>query len=314
LTTKNNPFLYQTNHPNQIIMKKVLLTLSAGLFTAGMAAAQCTPNPAYVDSPFGLFPDSLEFLEVGPLAGVAFETQIDIKTFVDTVVPNPLGGNVNIKIDAFKILSITGQPAGFEWTAGGPTWTEADLTWLNGGAGGACASLTPVQGCMSITADAAAVSAAAPVSGFTNYPLVVSVDARIACSTPDISFLIPNGAWLSSVPENLGGGALQVNDYVLRVYAATGVADMLSTSRFDVGQSFPNPATGETVINFNTPTSSNVEVAIYSMLGVVVLSEVVSAEAGINEYRFDASKLSSGMYVYTMRNNGSTITKRMSVK
>ncbi len=295
-------------------MKKVLLTLSAGLFTAGIAMAQCTPNRAYDASPFGLFPDSLEFIEAGPLAGVAFETQIDIKTFVDTVVPNPLGGNVNIKIDAFKILSITGQPTGFNWTAGGTTWNEAQLTWFNGGAGGACASLTPVQGCMSITADAAAVSAAAPATGFTNYPLVVSVDARIACSTPDISFLIPNGAWLSSVPANLGGGPLLVDDYVLRVYAATGVADMLSTSRFDVGQSFPNPATGETIINFNTPTSSNVEIAIYNMLGVVVLSEVVSSEAGINEYRFDASKLSSGMYVYTMRNNGSTITKRMSVK
>lgn len=295
-------------------MKKVLLTLTAGVLSVGMASAQCTPNPAYVDSPFGLFPDSLEFLEAGPLAGVDFQTQIDIKTFVDTVVPNPLGGNVNIKIDAFKILSITGQPAGFNWTAGGTTWNEAQLTWFNGGAGGPCANLTPVQGCMSITAAASAVSAAAPATGYTDYALVVSVDARIACSSPDISFLIPNGAWLSSVPANLGGGALQVDDYVLRVYASTGVADMLNTSRFDVGQSYPNPATGETIISFNTPTSSTVEVAVYNMLGVVVLSETISSEAGVNEFRFDASKLSSGMYVYTMRNNGATITKRMSVK
>ena len=297
-------------------MKKVLLTITSGVLSIGMASAQCTPLEAYADSTFGLWPDSVPFLEQGPLAGFDYTTQIDLKTFVDTVVPNPLGGNVNIKIDAFKILSITGQPAGFEWSADGPTWNQADLTWYNGGAGGPCNALTPVQGCMSIVADAASVSAAAPTNGdaFDDYELIVSVDARIACSSPDISFLIPNGAWLSSVPENLGGGALQVADYVLRVYAATGVADMLSTSRFDVGQSFPNPATGETVINFNAPTSSNVEVAIYNMLGVVVLSEVVSAEAGINEYRFDASKLSSGMYVYTMRNNGSTITKRMSVK
>lgn len=89
---------------------------------------------------------------------------------------------------------------------------------------------------------------------------------------------------------------------------------MLDTTRFDVGQSYSDLSTGETIINFNTPTSSNVEVAIYNMFGVAVISEVVSAEAGINEYRFDASKLSSGMYVYTMCNNGNTITKRMSVK
>jgi hypothetical protein len=295
-------------------MKKTLLSIAAGLLSVSVASAQCTPDPQYADVPFGLFPDSIPFLEAGPMAGVAYETQIDIKTFVDTVVPNPLGGNVNIKIDAFKILSITGQPEGFEWTAGGPTWTEAELTWFNNGAGGPCNELTPVQGCMSITADAAATAAAAPATGFTDYPLIVSVDARIACSSPDISFLIANGAWLSSVPENLGGGALQVADYVLRVSAANNVAEMINTSRFDVGQSFPNPATGETVISFNTPTSGVVEFAFYNMLGVVVLSEQITSESGLNEYRFDANSLSSGMYVYTMRHNGSTVTKRMIVK
>jgi hypothetical protein len=296
-------------------MKKVLLTIVAGLFSMGMANAQCTPSVAYADSSFGLWPDSIPFItDHGAYAGQAYSSVIDLKTFVDTVVPNPLGGNVNIKIDAFKILSITGQPAGFEWAAAGPTWVQGDLTWYNVGAGGACANLGSTQGCMAITADADAVTAAAPESGYTDYPLVVSVDARIACSSPDISFLIPNGAWLSSVPENLGGGALGITDYVLRVNASVGIADMLSTARFDVGQSYPNPATGETVINFNTPSSSTVEFAVYNMLGVVVLSEVITSEAGLNEYRFDASKLSSGMYVYTMRNNGSTITKRMSVK
>ncbi|MCF8256245.1 MAG: T9SS type A sorting domain-containing protein [Flavobacteriales bacterium] len=296
-------------------MKKVLLTVVTGLFSLGMANAQCTPSVAYADSAFGLWPDSIPFItENGAYAGVDYSSVIDLKTFVDTVVPNPLGGNVNIKMDAFKIISITGQPAGFEWAAAGPTWNQSELTWYNGGAGGPCADLTSVQGCMSITADAAAVTAAAPVSGYTDYPLVVSVDARIACSNPDISLLIANGAWLSTVPANLGGGALAVNDYVLRVNATVGVAEMLNTTRFDVGQSYPNPATGETFINFNTPNSSTVEFAVYNMLGVVVLSDVITSEAGLNEYRFDAGKLASGMYVYTMRNNGSTVTKRLSVK
>lgn len=296
-------------------MKKILLTVVAGLFSMGMVNAQCTPSEVYADSPFGLWPDSVPFVnDHGAFAGVAYSSVIDLKTFVDTVVPNPLGGNVNIKIDAFKILSITGQPAGFEWAAAGPTWNQDELTWFNVGAGGVCANLETTQGCMAITADAASVSAAAPETGFTDYPLVVSVDARIACSNPDISFLIANGAWLSSVPVNLGGGALDITDYVLRVNAAVGIADMLNTARFDVGQSYPNPTTGETVITFNTPSSSSVEFAVYNMLGVVVVSDVITSEAGLNEYRFDASKLSSGMYVYTMRNNGSTITKRMSVK
>lgn len=295
-------------------MKKVVLTMFAGMLSVGAAMAQCTPLEAYADSTFGLWPDSIPFLEQGPMAGVDYQTQIDLKTFVDTVVPNPLGGTVNIKIDAFKILSITGQPEGFEWTGGGSTWDAATLTWLNNGAGGACSGLTPVQGCMNITATSAATAAAAPEAGYTDYPLIVAVDARIACSSPDISFLIANGAWLSSVDENLGGGALQVNDYVLRVNAANNVAEMINTSRFDVGQSFPNPATGETVISFNTPTSGVVEFAVYNMLGVVVVSDEFTSEAGMNDYRFNADNLSSGMYVYTMRHSGSTVTKRMIVK
>lgn len=311
---KNEYLLLKTNQ-TKTTMKKVLLTIAAGLFSAGMAMAQCTPSTAYADSAFGLWPDSIPFItEHGAYAGVEYSTVIDLKTFVDTVVPNPLGGNVNIKIDAFKILSITGQPAGFEWAAAGPTWVQDDSTWYNVGAGGPCADLESTQGCMSITASAADVTAAAPETGYTDYPLVVEVDARIACSSPDISFLIANGSWLSSVPENLGGGALGVTDYVLRVNASVGVADMLNTSRFDVGQSYPNPATGETVINFNSPVGGNVEFVMYNMLGVSVLSDNIIAETGLNEYRFDVSKLSSGMYVYTMRNNGSTVTKRMTVK
>jgi hypothetical protein len=295
-------------------MKKVLLSLTAGLLSVSMASAQCVPSTQYADSLFGLWPDSVPFLAAGPSAGMDFETQIDLKTFVDTVVPNPLGGNVNIKIDAFKILSITGQPAGFAWSAAGPTWNETDQTWYNNGAGGPCAELTPVQGCMSITAAAADVSAAAPATGFTDYPLVVEVDVRIACSSPDISFLIANGAWLSTVPANLGGGALQVADYVLRVSAATGIGEMLNTTRFDVGQNYPNPATGETVISFNTPTVSKVEFRVYNMLGSLVKSNDIITEAGINQVKFNTQDLSSGMYVYTMTNGTTTLTKKMTVK
>jgi len=293
-------------------MKKALLTIVSGILSVSIASAQCTPDPQYANASFGLFPDSIPFLEAGPMAGVDFATQIDIKTFVDTTAANPLGGApINIKIDAFKILSITGQPAGFEWVAGGPTWVQADLTWYNEyGTPGDPATLSPVQGCMYITAAADAVSAVAPESGFTNYPLVVEVDARIADSP--ISAIIPNGTWLTGHP--LLPGALVLDKYVLRTYAATNVAEMLNTARFDVGQSFPNPATGETIISYNTPTSGAVDFAIYNMLGVVVLSETINSEAGLNDYRFDANSLSSGMYVYTMRHNGNTVTKRMIVK
>jgi hypothetical protein len=251
-------------------MKKVLLSLTAGLLSVTMASAQCTPLAAYADSSFGLWPDSVPFLEAGPMAGMAYQSQIDIKTFVDTLFAGPTGP-VTASIDAFKVLSITGQPAGFTWTAGGAEWVQADSTWYNPyGTPGDASTLSSTQGCMTITADANATSAAAPATGYTDYPLLVLVDARIARTQPDLSFILANGTWLSD-PDfaALTGGALPINSYVLRVYAATGVAEMLNTSRFELGQNYPNPAADESVINFTTPSVSNVEFRVYNMLGML---------------------------------------------
>jgi len=275
-------------------MKKVLLTISAGILSTGLAMAQCTPLVAYADSSFGLWPDSATFINDGSFLGQAYDKQIDIKTFVDTSFTGQ-----DVKIDAFKILSVTGLPEGFSWTGGGPTWDGTD-TWYNIGAD-EDGTEDP-----SALADEAAVAAASDSpTEVTDYPLVVNVDIRIGDA--DLALLI--GQWASAL-----GQAVAVESYILRVNPTVGIADMLNTSRFDVGQNYPNPATGETIINFSTPASSTVDFAVYNMLGVVVMNETINAEAGINEFRFDSNRLSSGMYVYTMRNNGSTVTKRMIVK
>ncbi len=292
-------------------MKKVLLSLTAGLLSVTMASAQCVPNVQFADSTFGLWPDSVPFLNAGPMGGVAFSSQIDLKTFVDTTV-TAVGQNVVISIDAFKILSVSGQPAGFTWSADGPTWNETDQTWYNAGTS---PNLTPVQGCLSILADAASTAAAAPATGFTDYPLVVTVDARIAATSIDLSFIgIGPGAFLSAVPPAVGGGAFVIETYVLRVYAATGVAEMLNTSRFELGQNYPNPAADESVISFTTPSVSNVEFRVYNMLGMLVKSQDILSEKGLNQLKVNTRDFSAGMYVYTMTNGGTTLTKKMTVK
>jgi len=292
-------------------MKKVLLSLTAGLLSVTMASAQCVPNVQFADSTFGLWPDSIPFLEDGPMGGMAYQSQIDIKTFVDTAV-TAVGQQVVISMDAFKIVSVSGQPAGFTWAAAGSTWVEADQTWYNEGT---APNITPVQGCLSINADAAATSAAAPATGYTDYPLVVTVDARIAATSIDLSFIgIGAGSWMSAVPAAVGGGAFTVGTYVLRVNAATGVAEMLSTSRFDLGQNYPNPAADESVISFTTPSVSNVEFRVYNMLGMLVKSQDILSEKGLNQVKVNTRDLSSGMYVYTMTNGGTTLTKKMTVK
>jgi hypothetical protein len=179
----------------------------------------CNPDLSYSGMPSGFYPDSIAFLASGAQAGFDFNEVIDFISFTDTITINPLGGTVDVKVDAFKILDIVGLPAGFQWTANGATWDNTTQTWLNQGAGGDCQNLMPIQGCISLHGNANSVINAAPAIGYTDYPVELVIDYRIACSTPDISFLIPNGAWMSTVPANISGGSLSYEQFVLRVYA-----------------------------------------------------------------------------------------------
>lgn len=294
-------------------MKKTLLTLFAGVLVAGSASAQCAFDPAYASASGNFFPDSVTFLaEQYAVAGSDYTGSVSIRTISDTLVDNPVNPSQQIiaYIDAFKIFSVTGQPAGFTYTEGGTTFSNGQ--WNNGGSG---TNTTPVEGCLGFNASAADVSAAAPATGYTDYPVEVLVDARISGSSPDISFLVPNGTWISSL-SSLGLGALAVDNYVLRVYAENpaGVTDLLNLNAFDVAQSYPNPAGAEAIIAFTTPAVEEVEFKVFNMLGALVHTQTIMSERGVNDIKLNTSRMSAGLYVYTVSNGAKTYTKKMTVK
>lgn len=308
-------------------MKKTLLTIFSGVLLAGTASAQCTPDPQYANASGNFFPDSLDFVTNDfATAGVDYEAVIDIKTIADTLVDNPVNPaqQITAYIDAFKVVGVSGAPAGFSFTGGGPTFetadptggTEVDSTWWNTyGTPGDATTIETVQGCLQITAAAADVDAAAPTNGdpFVDYAATVSVDARIAGTDPDIGFLVPPGTWLSDL-GSLGLGPLSVDDYVLRVYGPTGIMDVLNPNVFEVHQSYPNPAGDEATITFTTPRMENIEVKVFNMLGAVVYNQNIVSESGVNDIKLNTGRMSSGLYVYTVSNGTKTFTKKMTVK
>lgn len=81
-----------------------------------------------------------------------------------------------------------------------------------------------------------------------------------------------------------------------------------------LAQNFPNPFNPSTTISFGLPTQSQVRLSVFDMLGreVSVLVNGVKA-AGNYELSFDASRLSSGMYIYRLEANGSVLTKKMTL-
>jgi len=306
-------------------MKKTLLTIFAGVLATSIASAQCTPDAQYASASGNFFPDSVTFLnDQSAMAGVAYEAVIDIKTITDTAVA-ALGQTINATIDAFKIHKVLGAPAGFTFTGGGPTFElpdprandfndPADSTWWNDyGTAYDPTTLSTVQGCLSITASASAITAIAPATGYTDYPITVLVDARIAAASFTLPGVLSEGDWLSDLPATITG-PLPVDQYVLRVHAASGVADFLNVNAFDVAQSYPNPADEMATISYTTPNSTKIELNVYNMLGGLVYSETMTSQKGMNNIQLETSAMTAGMYVYTVSNGVKVHTKRMTIK
>ncbi len=81
---------------------------------------------------------------------------------------------------------------------------------------------------------------------------------------------------------------------------------------FELSQNYPNPFNPSTSIRFSLPKSSNVKLAVFNSAGQEV-ANLVNEEmnAGTYEYKFDAGKLTSGIYFYKLVTDNFTDTKKM---
>ncbi len=81
---------------------------------------------------------------------------------------------------------------------------------------------------------------------------------------------------------------------------------------FHLSQNYPNPFNPSTTIRYELPSRSHVVLKIFNLLGqeVATLADEEKA-AGRYEVRWDASRFSSGMYLYRLQASGSTEVKMM---
>ena len=93
----------------------------------------------------------------------------------------------------------------------------------------------------------------------------------------------------------------------------TGINDGNQVVRsFNLSQNYPNPFNPSTKIDYSLSSKSNVSLKIYDMLGREVANLVnATQEAGNHSINFNASKLASGMYVYTLRSGNNVMSKKM---
>ena len=83
-------------------------------------------------------------------------------------------------------------------------------------------------------------------------------------------------------------------------------------STFSLNQNYPNPFNPATVISYQLPVSSSVKMEVFDLTGRSIATLVDGVmPAGYHEVSFDASGLSSGIYIYRIQSGTFSQTGKM---
>ncbi len=95
-------------------------------------------------------------------------------------------------------------------------------------------------------------------------------------------------------------------------YSSEIEVDVTGPLTFDLAQNYPNPFNPSTSIKYSVPESGNIRLSVFNIVGeeVAVLVDGFS-QAGFYEVTFDASNLSTGVYLYKLQSANSVQTKKM---
>jgi hypothetical protein len=91
------------------------------------------------------------------------------------------------------------------------------------------------------------------------------------------------------------------NDGKIKYSPETEISINLTPQVYSLENNYPNPFNPSTVIKYTLPFDSNIKLTVYNSLGMN-MRELVSEiqQSGVHEYKFNATGLSSGVYLYTI--------------
>jgi len=97
----------------------------------------------------------------------------------------------------------------------------------------------------------------------------------------------------------------------LTTTTATGHSDTILPMSFELQQNYPNPFNASTTIRYAISKASFVKLTVFDLLGREVKTLVHQEQSpGQHEVKFDATTLSSGVFLYQLNVNGQIEIKK----
>ena len=129
----------------------------------------------------------------------------------------------------------------------------------------------------------------------------------------DIVYAVPGDYEVSlAVSNSLGADSLIKTCYITVLPPVSAAEEGSQPSEFSLSQNYPNPFNPVTIINYQLTNRSFVSLKVYDVLGNEVASLVNEEKpAGSYSVKFDASRLSSGVYFYKLNAGSFVQTKKM---
>jgi len=103
-----------------------------------------------------------------------------------------------------------------------------------------------------------------------------------------------------------------VDYYKIVINTPIGLNETANT-KFELLNSYPNPANTNATIRFNSAKNTLVKLSVYNTLGKSIVSKTIDSKQGENEYNLSVRDLSSGIYIYSLESEGKILTKKLIV-
>lgn len=146
--------------------------------------------------------------------------------------------------------------------------------------------------------------------GGSNGCLLISGTPTTAGFYPLVVELTANGTLFGTpVPPQ----TTTLTYYSITIDVNSGVTGDLASVNFEVVNNVPNPASDFTDITFATPVAGDFTIRLFNMIGKEVHKENIRGMAGHNTTRLDLSDVAPGVYMISVENGQTAVTRRMIV-